>query len=76
MNVRSIAGTWILGAVVLAAAAAQDQAPAAGTQATLSVEKIHATPTLQKKMEKDGKGDSIGRVTEAFDTQLMDRLNA
>jgi hypothetical protein len=76
MNVRSIAGTWILGAVVLAAAAAQAQAPAAGTQATLSVEKIHATPTLQKKMEKDGKGDSIGRVTEAFDTQLMDRLNA
>lgn len=44
--------------------------------ATLSVEKIHAKPALQQAMENAGKSLSLARVTDAFDTQLTDRLNA
>jgi hypothetical protein len=44
--------------------------------ATLSVEKIHAKPTLQSAMQSAGKGSSLGRVIEAFDNQLIDRINA
>jgi hypothetical protein len=63
----------VLGAVLLAAAGAQAQATG---PAALSVEKIHAKPALLKALEGAGKGASLGRVTDAFDTQLMDRLNA
>jgi hypothetical protein len=64
--VASLVGTLLLTAVV----AAQTGPP------TLSVEKVHAKPALQTVMEKAGKGLSLGRVTDAFDSQLMDRLNA
>jgi len=63
----------IVGAVLLAAAGAQAQATG---PATLSVEKIHAKPALHKAMESAGKASSLDRVTDAFDTQLMDRLNS
>jgi len=67
------AGRTILMAAVLAAAGAQAQATG---PATLSVEKIHAKPALHKAMAGAGKAVSLDRVTDAFDTQLMDRLNA
>lgn len=73
MKMRNIGWLSGLGAVLLLAAGAQAQATG---PATLSVEKIHAKPALQKAMETAGKGSSLGRVTDAFDTQLMDRLNA
>ena len=66
----------ILGAVLLSAAGALAQTAPATGPATLSVEKIHAKPALQKAMEAAGKGSSLNRVVEAFDTQLMDRLNS
>ena len=47
-----------------------------GTKTTVSVEKIHAKPTLQQSMERASKGASLGRVTDAFDNQLTDRLNS
>ena len=47
-----------------------------GGKATVSVEKIHAKPTLQQSMDRAGKGASLGRVTEAFDSQLIDRLHS
>ncbi len=73
MQIRWNGSLAILGVVagLTGGALAQATGPA-----SLSVEKIHAKPTLQKTMESTGKGASLGRVTEAFDTQLMDRLNA
>ena len=47
-----------------------------GGKATVSVEKIHAKPTLQQSMDRAGKGASLGRVTDAFDSQLIDRLHS
>ncbi|MEI8243600.1 MAG: hypothetical protein WCI17_10065 [bacterium] len=73
MKTRFVGRMSVLGAVLLAAAGAQGQATG---PAALSVEKIHAKPALLKAMEGAGKGLSLGRVTDAFDTQLMDRLNA
>ena len=63
----------MVGTLVLAAAVAQAQATG---PATLSVEKIHAKPALHKSMEFSGKALALDRVTDAFDTQLMDRLSA
>ena len=67
-----LTGTMILAAAVLAAAGAQAQTG----PATLTVEKIHAKPALQKSMEGAGKGASLARVVEAFDSQLTERLSA
>ena len=72
MKSRDLGRILIVGAVMLAMGA---QAQATGP-ATLSVEKIHAKPALHKSMEFSGKALALDRVTEAFDTQLMDRLNA
>ena len=73
MQIRVMSRMSILSVVMLMAAGAQAQATG---PATLSVEKIHAKPALHKAMEGAGKGLSLDRVTDAFDTQLMDRLNA
>jgi len=71
MNVR-FASRHILVAVLLTAVGAQAQTTG---PATLSVEKVHTKPALHKSMEYAGKALSLDRVIEAFDTQLMDRLN-
>lgn len=73
MNTRNIGWLSGMGAVLMMVSGAQAQATG---PATLSVEKIHAKAALQKAMESAGKASSLGRVTDAFDTQLMDRLNA
>ena len=73
MKSRYLGSLSIVGAVMLAVAGAQAQATG---PATLSVEKIHAKPALHKSMEFSGKALALDRVTDAFDTQLMDRLNA
>ena len=73
MNVRFSGKLSMLAAVLLAAVGVQAQTTGL---ATLSVEKIHAKPALHKSMEYAGKALSLDRVTDAFDTQLMDRLNA
>lgn len=73
MKVRSISRMSMVGAAVLTAALAQAQATG---PATLSVEKIHAKPALKKSMEFSGKALALERVTDAFDTQLADRLSA
>ena len=42
----------------------------------LAVTDVKPTPSLQKAMTGVGKGNSLDRVVEAFDGQLIDRLNA
>lgn len=49
---------------------------AQGGPATLAVEKIQPTPALKQAMDSAGKGQSLARVTDALDPQLMDRLSA
>ena len=73
MKTRTIGRISIVSAVLLTAAVAQAQATG---PATLSVEKIQAKPALHKSMEFAGKALALERVTDAFDTQLMDRLNS
>ena len=73
MKIRTTGMMSLVGAAVLAAALAQAQATG---PATLSVEKIHAKPALKKSMEFSGKALALERVTDAFDTQLADRLSA
>ena len=60
-------GSWLI---------AVAPSPAQTGPATLSVERIHAKPALQKAMVDAGKGSSLERVTDAFDNQLIDRINA
>jgi len=45
-------------------------------KAALAVSAIKVGPALSAAMAKAGKSGSIARVTEAFDSQLIDRLNA
>ena len=71
MSIR-FAGKMTGVAILLAAISAQAQTG----PATLSVEKIHAKPALSKSMEFAGKALALERVTDAFDTQLTDRLNS
>lgn len=60
-----------LGIALLSAAAnAQDG------KATLAISTVKPTPSLQSAMEKAGKKDSLGRIIEAVDSQLIDRVNA
>lgn len=42
----------------------------------LAVSAIQPLPSLTASMQKAGKGASLARVVEAYDSQLIDRLNA
>lgn len=51
----------------------------AGAQAgkeTLGISSIRPTPSVQKAMAASGKSSSLDRIVEAFDGQLIDRINA
>jgi curli biogenesis system outer membrane secretion channel CsgG len=43
---------------------------------TLGVMAIRPTPSLSQALAKVGKSNSLGRVVESLDSQLIDRLNA
>lgn len=45
-------------------------------KAPLAVSAIEPLPSLSKAMTASGKGNSLARVVEAYDSQLIDRLNA
>jgi hypothetical protein len=45
-------------------------------KATLAVSTIQPLPALSAAMAASGKANSLSRVVEAYDSQLMDRLNA
>lgn len=45
-------------------------------QETLAISSVKPTPALQKALTGAGKGTSLDRVIEAFDSQLIDRVNA
>jgi hypothetical protein len=45
-------------------------------KAPLAVSDIKPLPSLAKAMTASGKGNSLNRVVEAYDSQLIDRLNA
>lgn len=61
----------LLGAALLSSAVQAQEG-----KATLAISAVKPTPSLQGAMEKAGKKDSIGRVIEAVDSQLIDRVNA
>ena len=43
---------------------------------TLGMSAIRPTPSVQKAMAASGKSSSLDRIVEAFDGQLIDRINA
>ena len=45
-------------------------------KSTLAVSSVTPTPSLKAAMASAGKGVSLGRVTEAFDSQLISAVNA
>lgn len=51
-------------------------AEAQSGKATLAISTVKATPSLESSMERNGKKASLGRVIEAVDSQLIDRVNA
>jgi hypothetical protein len=42
----------------------------------LAISAVEPTPSLQTAMNSRGKGQSLARVVEAFDSQLIDRVNS
>jgi curli biogenesis system outer membrane secretion channel CsgG len=62
---------WMLlpGAALLLAS------PAFGQKQTLAISTVASTPSLKHAMETSGKGNSLARVTEAFDSQLIAGVN-
>lgn len=62
----------VLTVVSTASASAADP----GVKATLSVEKIHATPSVREALQKAGKASSLDRVTESFDSQFIDHMHS
>ena len=70
-NLLSFGWCCALGALLLPAPAIAQ----AGKE-TLGVSAIRPTPALQKAMTAAGKSSSLSRIVEAFDGQLIDRLNA
>lgn len=66
--VRILSGASLLLAVVLS--------HGQSAKSTLGVASIAPTQSLREKVERAGKGMSLGRLTESMDHQLIDRLNA
>jgi curli biogenesis system outer membrane secretion channel CsgG len=46
-----------------------------GGKETLAISTVASTTSLKHAMESAGKGNSLGRVTEAFDSQLIAKVN-
>lgn len=67
---RQLAVAWVGLALSAGFCAAQTD------KATLAVSAIKPLASLSAAMTSAGKGDSLARVVEAYDSQLIDRLNA
>lgn len=79
---HSAAQSWLVGLVCLVVGTMAWMAEPAMAQnsndkrPTIGISEVKISPTLLKATQASGKAQSIGRVTEAMDGQLIDRLQS